>query len=244
MLSMLLPIVVAMMMSQIQVGAGTAPPFREYGKSLSQKETVITLASCSSSGPGRAQAAGHPVGARSGRGRPRDDLELCACREGRPCRSAGIDGYHSLFGMIAVVLVRFAYVAVSHAFAALWLLRMTDRGKDAEILALRHQLVVLSRQLGDQHPRLRPEDRVLLAALHVPLARAALRRFRLLVGPNTVLRRHRDLMKRRHARMSVNRGPGRSRTVASIHRLVLRPAAENPWWGYRRIHGELALFVL
>jgi hypothetical protein len=143
--------------------------------------------------------------------------------------------------MIAVVLVRFAYLAVSHAFAALWLLRMTDREKDAEILALRHQLVVLSRQLGDQRPRLRPEDRVLLAALIVPLARAALRRFRLLVSPDTVLRWHRDLMKRRHARMSVNRGLGRPRTVASLRRLVLRLAAENPSWGYRRIHGELAL---
>ena len=41
------------------------------------------------------------------------------------------------------MLVRFAYLAVSHAFAALRLLRMTDREKDVEILALRHQLTVL-----------------------------------------------------------------------------------------------------
>jgi hypothetical protein len=64
---------------------------------------------------------------------------------------------------------------VSQAFAALWLLRMTDREKDVEILALRHQLAVLQRQLGDQRPRLRPEDRALLAALLVPLAGATLR---------------------------------------------------------------------
>ena len=67
--------------------------------------------------------------------------------------------------MIAAVLVRFAYLAVSHAFSALWLLRMTDREKDFEILALRHQLAVLHRQLGGQYPRLLPEDRALLAAL-------------------------------------------------------------------------------
>jgi transposase len=73
------------------------------------------------------------------------------------------------------------------------------------------------------------------------LTRAALRRFRLLVSPDTVLRWHRDLMKGRHARASVNRAPGRPRTVASIRRLVLRLAAENLSWGYRRIHGELAL---
>ncbi|WP_246291959.1 integrase core domain-containing protein [Lentzea indica] len=46
---------------------------------------------------------------------------------------------------------------------------------------------------------------------------------------------------RRHARTSVNRTPGRPRTVASIRRLVLRLATENPSWAYRRIHGELAL---
>ncbi|MED7828366.1 hypothetical protein [Streptomyces chiangmaiensis] len=48
-------------------------------------------------------------------------------------------------------------------------------------------------------------------------------------------------MKHRHARVSVNRRPGRPHTLASIRRLVLRLAAENPSWGYRRIHGELAL---
>ncbi len=131
---------------------------------------------------------------------------------------------------------------VCHAFAALWLLRMTDRQKDTEILALRHQLAVLHRQFGDRRPRLRPEDRALLAALLVPVVHATLRRMiRLVVSPDTVLRWHRDLMKRRHARMSVNRRPGCPRAVASIRRLVLRLAAENPSWGYRRIHGELAL---
>jgi transposase len=139
------------------------------------------------------------------------------------------------------VLVRFAYLAVSHVFAALRLLRMTDRDKDIEVLALPHQLTVLHRQLGDQRPRLRPEDRALLAALLVQLAHATVRRFRLLVSPDTVLRWHRDLVKHRRARVSVRRRGGRPRTVASIRCLVLRMAAENLAWGYRRIHGELAL---
>jgi transposase len=68
-----------------------------------------------------------------------------------------------------------------------------------------------------------------------------LRRFRLLVSPDTILRWHRDLTTRRHIRASMNRRRGRPRTVASIRRLVLRMAAENPSWGYRRVHGELAL---
>ena len=142
------------------------------------------------------------------------------------------------------MLLRFAYLAVTHAFAALRLSRMTDREKDVEILALRHQLAVLQRQLGDQRPRLRPEDRALLAALLAPLVRATLRRLRLLVSPDTVLRWHRDLVKRRHARASKHCGPGRPRTVASIRSLVLRLATENPSWGYRRIHGELALLAV
>jgi hypothetical protein len=142
------------------------------------------------------------------------------------------------------VLVRLTYLAVTHAFAVLRLLPMTDREKDVEILALRHQFGVVQRQLGDQRPRLRPEDRALLAALLVPLPRVVLRRLRLLVSPDTVLRWHRDLIKRRHARVSRHSRPGRPRTVASIRRLVLRLAAENPSWGYRRIHGELALLAL
>lgn len=103
------------------------------------------------------------------------------------------------------------------------------------------QLGVLQRQLGDQRPRLLREDRAFLAALLVPLSRTALRRLRLLVSPDTVLRWHRELMKHRHAHASPHRRPGRPRTIASIRRLVLRLAAENPSWGYRRIHGELAL---
>ncbi|MEV0705361.1 hypothetical protein AB0I53_46650, partial [Saccharopolyspora sp. NPDC050389] len=70
------------------------------------------------------------------------------------------------------MLVRFAYLAVAHAFAVLRLLPMTDREKDVEILALRHQLAVLQRQLGDRRLQLRPEDRAFLAALLVPLARS------------------------------------------------------------------------
>jgi transposase InsO family protein len=46
------------------------------------------------------------------------------------------------------VLLRFAYVAVTNAFAAVRLLPMSDRDKDAEVLVPRHQVMVLERQLG------------------------------------------------------------------------------------------------
>jgi xanthosine utilization system XapX-like protein len=55
----------------------------------------------------------------------------------------------------------------------------------------------------------------------------------------TVLRWHRDLIARRHARISRPTRLGRPRTIQPIRRLVLRLARENTSWGYRRIHGEL-----
>jgi hypothetical protein len=78
--------------------------------------------------------------------------------------------------MIAACAGPLAYLAVTHVFAALRLLPLTDREKDVEILALRHQLTVVQRQLGDRRPQLRPEDRAFLATLLTPLARPTLRR--------------------------------------------------------------------
>lgn len=64
------------------------------------------------------------------------------------------------------MLLRLAYLGVTHAFALLLrLLPMSDYDKDVEILALRHQITLLHRQLGAQKPRFDPADRALLAAL-------------------------------------------------------------------------------
>jgi putative transposase len=87
---------------------------------------------------------------------------------------------------------------------------------------------------------LRPADRAFLAALLQPLPRSLLRRLRLIVRPDTVLRWHRNLMRQRHANISKRKRRGRPPTVRSIRTLVLRLVRENPSWGYRRIHGELA----
>jgi transposase len=128
---------------------------------------------------------------------------------------------------------------VTNAFASLRLLAVSDRDKDVEVLALRHQIAVLERQLAKTRPRFYPGDRAFLAALLHQLPREIIGRFRLLVRPETVLRWHRDLLARRHAARSRPRCPGRPRTVRSIRLLVLRLARENLCWGYRRIHGEL-----
>jgi hypothetical protein len=121
------------------------------------------------------------------------------------------------------------------------LLPTSDRTKDVEILALRHQIAVLERQLHGHGHRVRfaPADRALLAALLHRLPRQTLHQIRLVVRPDTVLRWHRDLIAADHARISRPRRIGRPCTVRSIRQLVLRLARENSTWGYRRIHGEL-----
>ncbi|WP_433136784.1 hypothetical protein ACQPZ8_32235 [Actinomadura nitritigenes] len=94
------------------------------------------------------------------------------------------------------VLMWLAYLTVAKTFAALHLLPMTDREKDTKILVLRHQITVSGRQLAGTRVRLPAPDRALLAALlnRLPRARGVLRRTRLVVRPDTVLRWHRTLI--------------------------------------------------
>ena len=134
-------------------------------------------------------------------------------------------------------MLRLAYLALTNTFALIRLLPMSDRDKDAEILALRHQLAVLQRKVGK--PAFTPNDRTLLAALLHHLPTQKLRQLHLLMRPDTILRWHRELLNQRHAATCAPRRRGRQRTVRSIRALVLRLARENRSWGYRRIHGEL-----
>jgi transposase InsO family protein len=137
------------------------------------------------------------------------------------------------------VLLRLAYPGVTNAFALLRPLPMSARDRDAEILALRHQITVLERQLGKQRVRFTPPGRAFPAALPHRLPRHGLRGMRLPARPETVLRWHRDPVARRHAAVCRPKRPGRPRTVHSIRAPVLRLARENPSGGYGRVHGGL-----
>jgi putative transposase len=117
------------------------------------------------------------------------------------------------------VLLRLPYLAVSSVFSLLRLLPVSDLDKDIEILTLRHQLAVLQRQID--RPRITAVDRAFLAALLHRLPRPTLRRLHLIVSPDTVLRWHRDLMRRRHADASRRKRPGRPPTLRSIQGLQL-----------------------
>src|SRR4051794_37958728 len=117
-----------------------------------------------------------------------------------------------------------------------WLVVRTrsDSSKDIEILVLRHQLAVLQRRTP--RPPTTWNDRALIAALVRLLP--VRRRLGLLVTPATILRWHRQLVARHWTTTSTR--PGRPAIPAGVRALVIRLATENPAWGYRRIHGELA----
>jgi transposase len=135
--------------------------------------------------------------------------------------------------------LRFVFLLITRVAAWLRLSRREQAWQTAEILILRHQLAVLQRR-QPRRPNVNWADRALLATLLGVIPRARRQGLRLLVTPDTILRWHRDIVRRRWAARSMRGKTGRPATRRNIRALVLRLARENPEWGYRRIHGELA----
>lgn len=108
-----------------------------------------------------------------------------------------------------------------------------DASKDVEIAVLRHQLRVLRRQAS--RPQLRPIDRAFLAAAARLLPRDRWSSF--LVTPQTLLRWHRELVRRKWTYRGAK--IGRPPIDPELRAIVVRLARENPRWGYVRIQGEL-----
>src|SRR2546427_6652197 len=103
-----------------------------------------------------------------------------------------------------------------------------------ENLALRQQLAAFHRTT---RCRLRARDRLSWIVLA--------RRWRnwrtslIVVQPDTVIRWHRDWLRRRWTRRSQQRRDGRPPIDQQIRALVREMATANPLWGAPRIHGEL-----
>lgn len=104
-----------------------------------------------------------------------------------------------------------------------------------ENVALRQQLAVLRRTV--KRPPLCNQDRLFWVLLAKTWRgwRTAL----IVVQPDTVVRWHRQWLRRRWTRRSTRTRPGRPSTDVAIRRLVNGMAAANPLWGAPRIHGEL-----
>ena len=94
---------------------------------------------------------------------------------------------------------------------------------------LRHEAAVLRRQVTRPGPDW--ADRAVISAL------AGCCQQRSGVTPRTLLAWHRGLLARSWTYPNRSERPAASRETRD---LMLRLARENPTWGYRRMHGELA----
>jgi putative transposase len=112
------------------------------------------------------------------------------------------------------VVWSFVYLALCRLLQLVVLLFRSERSKELEILVLRHELTILRRQ--PRRAKLRPVDRAILAALSRALPRSALGS--LSVRPATLLRWHRELVKRR---WTYPRRPGRPRLDRRLQALVV-----------------------
>jgi putative transposase len=133
------------------------------------------------------------------------------------------------------VIISAVYLLVRCVLGCLAVLVRRQVSKDAELLVLRHENAVLRRQVGQV--RYEPGDRLWLAALSRLVPR---RRWGevFMVTPATLLAWHRRHVVRKWD-YSSRRRPGRPSTAATIRKLVIRIASENPAWGHRRVQGEL-----
>lgn len=130
-------------------------------------------------------------------------------------------------------LWKLVYLGLRRLLDLVALVTRSESANQVELLVLRHEIVVLRRQIG--RPAYQPADRALLAVFSRLLPRARWGAFG--VTPATLLTWHRRLVARRwtypHGR------PGRPSVDEDTTALVVRLARENPRWGYRRVQGEL-----
>src|ERR1035441_4303681 len=111
--------------------------------------------------------------------------------------------------------LRFVFILATRLAAWMRLSRREETWKTTEILILRHQLAVLQRR-QPRRPKLNWADRALLAALLGVIPKARRHGSRLLVTPDTILRWHRDIVRRRQAARAPRGRAGRPATRQNI----------------------------
>jgi transposase InsO family protein len=111
--------------------------------------------------------------------------------------------------------------------------------QQCEVLVyLQEENRILREQLGGRRLRFTDAQRRRLAAKGKGLGRRALEQLAGVVSPDTILRWYRELIANKYDG-AARRDGRRSGTAASLQRLVVQFATENPTWGYTRIRGAL-----
>jgi len=149
--------------------------------------------------------------------------------------------------MFPAVSFGMTFFLLAHTFSVLleliWLGQRAEHDKDIEILLLRQQLRILQRK--QQHPpRISRWEKLTLLVLARKLTvmtnsgRARLSQITFLFKPETLLKWHRELVRRK---WTYKKGAPRGRPpiTPELEALMLRFAKENPTWGYGKLEGEL-----
>jgi hypothetical protein len=121
--------------------------------------------------------------------------------------------------------------------------RQSNLEKDLEILVLRQQISILQRKLNSP---IRPSrvEKLTLSFLTVKLKKLTnqtanqLKSVIHIFQPETILRWHRELVRKKWTYPSKNKG-GRPSISKELECLILQLVQENPRWGYGKIQGEL-----
>ena len=141
------------------------------------------------------------------------------------------------------MILKMLTILLSLALDLLAISKVTDSDKDLEITILRQQVRILQRKVKTT-PRITDPERMVFATLTDKFkgvktgVHQRLNQVILIFKPETVLRWHRELVRRKWTFKRKGK-PGRPGITAVVEALVVRLAKENASWGYERIQGEL-----
>ncbi|MBX3085461.1 MAG: integrase core domain-containing protein [Anaerolineae bacterium] len=122
--------------------------------------------------------------------------------------------------------------------------RLSKHEKDIEVLLLRQQLRILERK-QQRPPRITRWEKLTLAVLAAWLkektarGRSRLTEVMLLFKPDTVLKWHRELVRRKWTFQQTSRRVGNVALAPEVEALIVQLAHDNPRLGYKKLVGEL-----
>jgi putative transposase len=122
--------------------------------------------------------------------------------------------------------------------------RLSKQEKDIEVLLLRQQLRILERK-QQRPPRITRWEKLTLAVLAAWLkektarGRSRLTEVMLLFKPDTVLKWHREMVRKKWTFQQTSRRAGNVALAPEVEALIVQLAHDNPRLGYKKLVGEL-----